>query len=42
MRLADTNVLICAVSNRKADAAKRARAEETLKEADLALSVQVL
>ena len=42
MRLADTNVLIYAVSNREADAAKRARAEETLKEADLALSVQVL
>ncbi len=42
MRLADTNVLIYAVSNREADAAKRARAEEILKEADLALSVQVL
>lgn len=42
MRLADTNVLIYAVSNREADAAKRARAEATLKEPDLALSVQVL
>ena len=42
MRLADTNVLIYAVSNREADAAKRTRAEATLKEPDLALSVQVL
>ena len=42
MRLADTNVLIYAVSNREADAAKRARVEATLKEPDLALSVQVL
>ena len=42
MRLADTNVLIYAVSNREADAPKRTRAEATLKEPDLALSVQVL
>ena len=42
MRLADTNVLIYAVSNREADAGKRARAEATLMEPDLALSVQVL
>ena len=42
MRLADANVLIYAVSNREADAAKRARAEATLKEPDLALFVQVL
>ena len=37
MRLADTNVLIYAVSNREADATKRLRAETTLKEPDLAL-----
>lgn len=42
MRLADTNVLIYAVSNREADAGKRAMAEATLMEPDLALSVQVL
>jgi predicted nucleic acid-binding protein len=42
MRLADTNVLIYAVSNRDADAWKRERAEATLMEPDLALSVQVL
>ena len=42
MRLTDTNVLIYAVSNREADARKRARAEATLMEPDLALSVQVL
>lgn len=42
MRLADTNVLIYAVSNRETDAAKRAKAEATLMEPDLALSVQVL
>ena len=42
MRLADTNVLIYAVSNREADAPKRTMAETTLKEPDLALSVQVL
>ena len=42
MRLADTNVLIYAVSNREAYAGKRARAEATLMEPDLALSVQVL
>ena len=42
MRLADTNVLIYAVSNRDADASKRTRAEATLKEPDLTLSVQVI
>ena len=42
MRLADTNVLIYAVSSRDSDASKRTRAETTLKEPDLALSVQVL
>lgn len=42
MRLADTNVLIYAVSNREADAGKKAKAETTLMEPDLALSVQVL
>ena len=42
MRLADTNVLIYAVSNREADATKRLRAETTLKEPDLALSVQII
>ena len=42
MRLADTNILLYAVSNREADAGKRVRAEATLMEPDLALSVQVL
>ena len=42
MQLVDTNILIYAVSNREADAEKRARAEATLMEPDLALSVQVL
>ena len=42
MRLTDTNILIYAVSNREADAAKRAVAQEILKEPELALSVQVL
>ncbi|MXY08705.1 MAG: PIN domain-containing protein [Rhodothermaceae bacterium] len=42
MRLADTNILIYAVSNRVADAPKRTRAIAILKEPDLALSVQVL
>ena len=42
MRLADTNVLIYAVSNREADAGKRARAEATLMQSDLPLSVQIL
>ena len=42
MRLVDTNILICAVSSREEDAWKRARAASTLKESDLALSVQVL
>ena len=42
MRFADTNVLLYAVSSREADAPKRTRAEATLKEPDLALSVQVL
>ena len=42
MRLADTNVLIYAVSNREADTPKRTMAKTILKEPDLALSVQVL
>ncbi len=42
MRLADTNVLLYAVSNQEDDAGKRARAAATLMEPDLALSVQVL
>ncbi len=42
MRLADTNILIYAVSNRDADAWKKTRAAGILKEPDLALSVQVL
>ena len=42
MRLADTNILLYAVSNREADAGRRFRAEATLMEPDLALSVQVL
>ena len=42
MRLADTNILIYAVSNRDDDASKRTRAAAILKEPDLALSVQVL
>ena len=42
MRLADTNILIYAVSNRDDDAPKRTRAAAILKEPDLALSVQVL
>ena len=42
MRLADTNVLVYAVSNRGEDARKRARAIAVLKEPALALSVQVL
>lgn len=42
MRLADTNILIYAVSNCAADAPKRTRATAILKEPDLALSVQVL
>lgn len=42
MRLVDTNILIYAVSKRDADASKRARAVITLKEPDLAFSVQVL
>ena len=42
MRIADTNILIYAVSNREADVEKKARAKATLKEPDLALSVQVL
>ena len=42
MRLADNNVPIYVVSNREADAGQRARAEATLVEPDLALSVQVL
>ena len=42
MRSANTNVLLYAVSNREAYVGKRARAEATLMELDLALSVQVL
>lgn len=42
MRLVDTNILLYAVSNQEGDAGKRARAEATLIEPDLALSVQVL
>ena len=42
MRLVDTNVLLYAVSRRDEEAPKKARAVETLKEPDLALSVQVL
>ena len=42
MRLADTNVLIYAVSKRSEDARKRTRSITVLKEPDLALSVQVL
>ena len=42
MRLVDTNVLVYAVSKLDEDALKRTRAAAVLKEADLALSVQVL
>ncbi len=42
MRLADTNILLYAVSNQEDGAEKKARAEATLTEPDLALSVQVL
>ena len=42
MRLADTNILLYAVSRRDSDAGKRTQAAITLKEPDLALSVQVL
>ena len=42
MRLADTNILLYAVSRRDSDAGKRTKAATTLKEPDLALSVQVL
>ena len=42
MRLADTNILLYAVSRRNSDAGKRTQAAITLKEPDLALSVQVL
>ena len=42
MRLADTNILIYAVSSHDADAPKRTRAVAILKEPDLALSMQVL
>ncbi len=42
MRLVDTNILLYAVSNQQDGAGKRARAEATLVEPDLALSVQVL
>lgn len=42
MRLADTNILLYAASNQEGDAGKTARAQATLMEPDLALSVQVL
>ena len=42
MRLVDTNILLYAVSNQEDGAGKRARAEATLMEPALALSVQVL
>ena len=42
MRLADTNILLYAVSSRDDGSAKRARAQAILMEPDLALSVQVL
>lgn len=42
MRLADTNVLLYAVSNQQDGDGKKARATATLMEPDLALSVQVL
>ncbi|MYB41169.1 MAG: PIN domain-containing protein [Chloroflexi bacterium] len=42
MRLADTNVLLYAVSNQEDDAEKKTTAAATLVEPDLALSVQVL
>lgn len=42
MRLADTNILLYAVSASPEDADKRRRARALLAEADLALSVQVL
>ena len=42
MRLVDTNVLVYAVSKLDEDDLKRTRAAAVLKEADLALSVQVL
>ena len=42
MRLVDTNILLYAVSRMDSDAGKRTQAAITLKEPDLALSVQVL
>lgn len=42
MQLVDTNILLCAVSRRDSDAGKRTQAAITLKEPELALSVQVL
>ena len=42
MWLVDTNILLYAVSRRDGDAGKRTQAATTLKEPDLALSVQVL
>ena len=42
MRLADTNILLYAVSKQEDGAEKKARAAATLMEPDLALSVQVL
>ena len=42
MRLADTNILIYAADTSPEEVAKKIRAAEVLKEADLGLSVQVL
>ena len=42
MRLADTNILLYAVSTIPSESAKGARAREVLGEDSLALSVQVL
>ena len=42
MRLVDTNILLYAVSRMDSDVGKRTQAAITLKEPDLALSVQVL
>ena len=42
MRLADTNILIYAADRSPEETEKRIRAEEVLKEPDLALSAQVL
>ena len=42
MRLVDTNILLYAVSRMDSDAGKRTQSATTLKEPELALSVQVL